>query len=118
MVKSSSGGNIVLFNVPDDADIGAGDVLLSKTVKSQELDRYAEATLKPSIELCVHADVAFKTRKELGPTAQTIVRIASDEEVDQIVMGSRNRTWLDGLVSRSVAAHVAELAKVPVTLVK
>ena len=120
MVKSASGGNIVLFNVPNGVDIGvgAGDVLISQAVKSQELDRFADVTLKPGIELCVHADIAFKTRKEMGPTAQTIVRIAADEEVDQIVMGSRTRSWLDGLVSRSVSAHVAELAKVPVTLVK
>ena len=120
MVKAGPGGNIVLFNVPNDADLdaSAGDVFVSQSLKMGEYERLAAVAFRPGADLCERAQVSYRTRKEMGPAAQTIVRIAADEGVDQIVMGTRTHNWLDGLLSKSVSTHVVELAKVPVTLVK
>ena len=120
MVKAVPGGNIVLFNVPNEAELGSsgGDVFVSQSLKMGEFERLAAAAFKPGKDLCDGAGVTCKTRQEMGPAARTIARIAADEDVDQIVMGTRSQGWLNGLFSIPVSAHVVELTKVPVTLVK
>jgi nucleotide-binding universal stress UspA family protein len=53
-----------------------------------------------------------------GPPAQEIARLAADEAVDQIVMGTRGMNALGGLLLGSVAQRVVHLATMPVLLVK
>lgn len=54
----------------------------------------------------------------VGTPAQEIDRVATEEKVDQIVMGSRGMSALGGLLLGSVAQRVVHLSKVPVLLVK
>jgi nucleotide-binding universal stress UspA family protein len=58
------------------------------------------------------------TQSAVGPPAQEIVRVAAEHGVDQIVMGTRGRNALAGLLLGSVAQRVVHLADVPVLLVK
>lgn len=58
------------------------------------------------------------TEPAVGATAQEIVRVAAEHGVDQIVMGTRGRNPLAGLLLGSVAQRVIHLATVPVLLVK
>jgi sulfate permease, SulP family len=120
MTALAPGGFLVIFSAQNMADLGTdfGDVFLSENLKSRELDRFTLVALKPTIELCKAAGVAFETRQEVGPTARTIARVAEEEHVDQIVMASRAFSGTAGHYFKSVSAHVVELAKVPVTLVK
>jgi nucleotide-binding universal stress UspA family protein len=53
-----------------------------------------------------------------GSPASEITRIAADERVDQIVMGTRGMNPLGGLLLGSVAQRVVHLSTVPVLLVK
>ena len=119
MAKAAPDGSLVLFTALNSAnlDVGGG-VFVSQTLELRELDRFAEAAFRPGAELCQRSGVPFKTRKERGPTAQTIARIAADEQADQIVMGTRTYGGLGGSLFRSLAAHVVDLSTVPVTLVK
>ena len=61
---------------------------------------------------------AATTRGEGGQIAETIVRIAREEQVDQIIMGTRGLSAIRGLLLGSVSTQVLHLADVPVTLIK
>lgn len=58
------------------------------------------------------------TASAVGMPAAEIARVASERAVDQIVMGTRGRNALAGLVMGSVAQRVVHLATMPVLLVK
>ena len=120
MAKLAPGGHLVVFSAQNTADLGTdfGDVFLSETLKSREFDRSASIALLPSVELCRSAKIPVESRQEIGPTARTIARVADDEQVDQIVMASSAFSGTAGHYFRPVSAHVVELSKVPVTLVK
>ena len=120
MAKLAPGGNLVVFSAQHSGDLGAdfGDVFLSATLKSREFDRTASIALQPSVELCRSANIPVETRQEIGPTARTIARVADEEKVDQIVMASSAFGGTAGHYFRRVSAHVVELSKVPVTLIK
>ncbi|MFX8445409.1 universal stress protein, partial [Acinetobacter baumannii] len=77
------------------------------------LDRFAAIALEPSAALCRQADIACRTRNEIGPAARTIARVAEDEDVDQIVMGARAFGRVRGYFSGHVSANVVEQSKVP-----
>lgn len=54
----------------------------------------------------------------VGEPAEEIVRLASDEHVDLIVMGTHGRRGLGRLVMGSVAEQVVRMANCPVVTVK
>lgn len=120
MAKAGAPGSLVLLNAQSagEIDAAAGDVFMTQTLENRELELYADAALKPAVEVCEKSGVIFKTRKERGAEAQAIARVAAEEDVDQIVMGTRGHGLLAGLLLRSVSTQVVELAKVPVLLVK
>ena len=60
------------------------------------------------------ADVRF----EQGRVVSTIVQTASDLEADLIVVGTRDRTWLDRLLDPSVGQGVAQGAPCSVLVVR
>jgi nucleotide-binding universal stress UspA family protein len=58
------------------------------------------------------------TQVAVGDPAAEIVRIAEEQGVDQIVMGTHGRGALGSLFLGSVAQRVVHLSKVPVLLTK
>jgi nucleotide-binding universal stress UspA family protein len=58
------------------------------------------------------------TRSEGGPVAATIDRVAREEGVAQIVMGTRGLGGVGGLLLGSVGTQLLHLSDVPVTFVK
>jgi len=74
--------------------------------------------LKDAIKKCEGASVAFKTLASTGQTAETIAQVAREEDVGQIVMGTRGLGGVKGLILGSVANQVIHLAEVPITLIK
>jgi nucleotide-binding universal stress UspA family protein len=62
--------------------------------------------------------VTYGTRSERGPVAATIDRVAREEDVAHIIMGTRGLGGVRGLLLGSVTTQLLHLADVPVTLVK
>jgi nucleotide-binding universal stress UspA family protein len=58
------------------------------------------------------------TRSERGVVAATIDRLAREEHVAHIIMGTRGLGGVRGLLLGSVTTQLLHLADVPVTLVK
>ncbi len=111
---------VILLNVQSRETLEVSDIAAVVTANA---DREAAAhqskkALRRPIGLCRKAAVKFETRAELGPIAETIVRIAHSIKADQIVMGTRGLGALRGLFLGSVATKVVQLARMPVTLVK
>ena len=77
-----------------------------------------EQVLKPAIARLKASGVAYTTEVGFGTAADAIVRAASQEECDVIVMGTRDRAGVAGFFSPSVSGRVVRLSRVPVTVVK
>jgi nucleotide-binding universal stress UspA family protein len=63
-------------------------------------------------------DVRYEHRLITGDPATAVVRLAEDEGVDMIVMGTHGRTGLSRLLMGSVAEAVVRRAKCPVMTFK
>jgi nucleotide-binding universal stress UspA family protein len=64
------------------------------------------------------AGVRHVVHAEVGPLAETIVRLADTLGCDEIVMGARGRTALAEFLIGSTVTRVVHLSRMPVLLVK
>jgi nucleotide-binding universal stress UspA family protein len=74
--------------------------------------------LEPYRRLLEDTDVYFSDRILEGPPGQAILKVAEIEETDLIIMGSRGRTDLGGLVLGSVTHRVLHSSACPVLVVR
>ncbi|HXH11819.1 MAG TPA: universal stress protein [Alphaproteobacteria bacterium] len=96
---------------PSSQRFGPQPVIIDLVEKARsELHDYADNHLKASVPLEVTIAV--------GKPAQEILRIARDESVDLIVMGTHGRTGLRHLLLGSVAEEVTRHASCPVFTVR
>ena len=65
-----------------------------------------------------HPQLKLKTRLEEGRPSTTIVRVAEEEDVDLIVIGSRGIGGITGWILGSTSRKVVDLCKKPVLVVK
>jgi universal stress protein A len=77
-----------------------------------EIRRMLEAVVPPD------KSVRFEHRLVMGSAADDIVRIANEEGVDLIVIGTHGRTGLKRVLMGSVAECVMRLATCPVLTIK
>jgi nucleotide-binding universal stress UspA family protein len=85
----------------------------------EEEERASHEALREAIVACEAAGIVFSVRIERGKPAAMIHRIASEEAVDHIIMGTRGLGGIRGLLLGSVSSEVLRLAgDQPVTLVK
>lgn len=104
--------NQTMFNLAD----GAG--LMAAAWVEEEEDRLGEDALRGAVAACEGAGAHFTIRSERGAPAETIDRIAREENIDHIIMGTRGLGSIRGLLVGSIATQVLHLVQVPVTLVK
>jgi nucleotide-binding universal stress UspA family protein len=119
-VKRVAGASILLLNVQNLATLGVaeGAALMPPDWIEQEEGRAAAEALQEATAICRDSGLPFTTRSERGPVAATIDRVAREEQVAHIVMGTRGLGGVRGLLLGSVATQLLHLADVPVTLVK
>ena len=78
----------------------------------------SEKTLAEGRTLLDAAGVRYEAHAEVGPLAETIVKLADRLHCDEIVMGSQGRTALADLLIGSTVTRVVHLTRLPVLLVK
>jgi nucleotide-binding universal stress UspA family protein len=76
------------------------------------------AALQPVREKLDRLAIPYRHHIVVGPTAETVVRFATEHRYNMIVMGTRGAGTLSQLLLGSTATRVVQLAEVPVTLVK
>jgi nucleotide-binding universal stress UspA family protein len=90
---------------------GAQPIVIDLVDRGQtQLDDFAAQYLK--------APVPMQIKVTVGKPAEEILRVAREEKVDLVVMGTHGRTGLRHLVLGSVAAEVARHAPCPVFTVR
>jgi nucleotide-binding universal stress UspA family protein len=88
-------------------------------------DAHGQRAVSAAARRFNQAGVSHKDRIEVGDPAETILRVASEEGCDVVLIGAAPagafRRWLlkvIGLSAATVASQVAQLAVVPVVVVK
>jgi len=81
------------------------------------LDDQGEAALA-EVEQLLDDDIDLETTTVEGRPSREIVRVARDQGVDCIVMGTHGRGGIDRLILGSVAERVVRTAPVPVVTVR
>jgi len=119
-VKTLPGASLVIVNVQNPATLSLADgmgIMPPEWIEQEEV-RAATEALQAAVAACREAGVAFVTRTERGGVAAAIDRVAREEHVEHIIMGTRGLGGVRGLLLGSVATQLLHLADVPVTLVK
>jgi nucleotide-binding universal stress UspA family protein len=119
-VKPLPGAGLVLLNVQNFETLGLaeGAGIMPRAWIEQEEQEAATQALQHATDACQAAGVDYVTRSEEGPVAATIDRVAREENVSSIFMGTRGLGEVRGLLLGSVTTQLLHLADVPVTLVK
>jgi nucleotide-binding universal stress UspA family protein len=119
-VKTATDASLVIANVQNSATLGLaeGAGIMPLRWIDQEEDSAAAEALREAVTACREAGVAYVTRSERGAVAATIDRLAREEAVAHIIMGTRGLGEVRGLLLGSVATQLLHLVDVPVTLVK
>jgi nucleotide-binding universal stress UspA family protein len=119
-VKTVEGTSLVIVTVQNLATLGLADgagIMSTAWIDQEEAGAAAEV-LQEAVTACRDAGVSYETRSERGVVAATIDRVAREEHVQHIVMGTRGLGGVRGLLLGSVATQLLHLTDVPVTLVK
>jgi nucleotide-binding universal stress UspA family protein len=75
-------------------------------VVTRLMEQAAEGVITITTPILDEVGVEYDTRIEYGHTAETIVRVANEEQIDLIVMGSRGLTAASALLLGSVSHKV------------
>jgi nucleotide-binding universal stress UspA family protein len=118
MARRLGEARIVLVNVQPPAMSGeVSNLLTAEEVLEQHLAAGREV-LEPARAMVDEAGVQYDTEIVIGRPAEALVEHAQKCGCDAIVMGASSHGRVRSLVLGSVAAKVAHMADVPVTVVK
>jgi nucleotide-binding universal stress UspA family protein len=120
LAKGRADAEIILLNVQNQQTLDTSDIsrITSVGANTQRAADQAKKAFGEAIELCRNSHIQFDTRSVFGLVADMINKIAREVAADQIVMGTRGFSPLEGIVLGSVSTKVLQLAEIPVTLVK
>ena len=90
-VKTVPGASLVIVNVQNLATLGLaeGAGIMPTAWIEQEEERAATEALQEAVAACREAGATYVTRPERGAVAATINRVAGEERVAHIIMGTR-----------------------------
>ena len=117
-VRALPEASLVLVNVQNFSGLSLPEQIMPSAWIQREEQRAADEALKDAVTTCREAGISYVTRTERGGVAPTIDRVARDEHVQHIFMGTRGLGGVRGLLLGSVATQLLHLVDVPVTLVK
>ncbi len=109
---------VLLLNVQPEID----DLQVRRFMKKEELEAMGVSkggdALRSARALLDAAGLRYTPQVLIGPPAETIARVALEQNCDGIVMGTRGLGAVAGILLGSVTSRVVHLADMPVTLVK
>ena len=117
-VRALPEASLVLVNVQNFSGLSLPEQIMPSAWIQREEQRAADEALKDAVTTCREAGISYVTRTERGGVASTIDRVARDEHVQHIFMGTRGLGGVRGLLLGSVATQLLHLVDVPVTFVK
>jgi nucleotide-binding universal stress UspA family protein len=120
LVRGRADAEIILLNVQNQRTLDISDIsrVTSVGANAERAADKSKTAFAEAIALCRTAQVKFDTRSAFGLVADMINKIAAEIGADQIVMGTRGFSPLEGIVLGSVSTKVIQMAHIPITLVK
>ncbi|MEL7527811.1 MAG: universal stress protein [Pseudomonadota bacterium] len=85
--------------------------------RTEELERARTAVLDPVMQKLSKNGMEATSELRYGHIAETLIKIADEDGVEQIVIGRTGHSQLSTRVFGSVAGSLAQAAPVPVTIV-
>lgn len=79
-------------------------------------ERIAEGIFRAAVAAAERASTSVSTVFEYGLPVRTIIAYAEEHDIDQIVIGTHNRTGLSRLLLGSVAETIVRQSSIPVTV--
>ncbi|MEJ2164153.1 MAG: universal stress protein [Desulfobacterales bacterium] len=107
---------ILLMHCHKSFPVVFGEPYFQKAV--DKIIKKSNALLEPYRKILQDAGVGFSDKILEGPAAEAICKVAKIEKLDMIVMGSRGRSDLEGLLLGSCTHRVLSTAECPVLVVK
>lgn len=77
-----------------------------------------ESMLKDARRSLSRAKLELVERAEIGDISETIIKVARQDKVDLIVLGSHGRGAVKGILLGSVSSKVIAQSEIPVTIVR
>ncbi|WP_306055639.1 universal stress protein [Natronococcus wangiae] len=101
-------------------EIGAIDApkQLSPEEDTGSFSEEAKQRLTVAEEIADEYSISIQTVYEVGPPGQIITEYADTEDVDQIIMGSHERTGIARIIVGSVSETVSRRTSSPVTTIQ
>jgi nucleotide-binding universal stress UspA family protein len=87
-------------------------------LKEETKKYYQKVLIQAEEKLNKHPDFQYKTVLEYGKPCKVINEVASNENVDLIVIGSRGLGGITGYLLGSTSHRVADHCKMPILIVK
>ncbi|MDJ0780754.1 MAG: universal stress protein [Desulfosarcinaceae bacterium] len=109
-------GEIILLHCHKPFPITLGEPYFQRAIT--KIAEKSEALLLPYRDLMRRSELPFEFRILEGPAAEKIVSVAALEHCEMIVMGSRGRSDLQGLLLGSVTHRVLHSAPCPVLVIR
>ena len=113
-----SSTELVLVNAHDDIAFRGPSQFVGKQAVDDYLAELADSDLKAAVAAAQSSGLKFSVAKVRGHVAEAILKVAHEQSVDMIVLGSKGRSALRDLLIGSVAQHVMARSAAPVLLVK
>ncbi|MFJ1254854.1 universal stress protein [Cupriavidus sp. CuC1] len=118
LFREHSVAKVVLLNVQEPLEMGRAAAFHSLS-ELRKLERQeGEEALQRACEILDDSGVTYDAQIGVGSRATTIVRAATANQCDGIIMGTTARSHLGALLGGGLAGKVVRRARVPVTLVK
>jgi nucleotide-binding universal stress UspA family protein len=118
LVNRCQAAEIVLVNVQPPADSWElKSHLRSSEIEAMQTGRGGDV-LASARDVLDAAKVPYRPIVKLGEVAESIVACAAEEGCQQIVMGNKGESFVEEMVTGSVAHEVLRLTPLPVTFVK
>jgi len=85
--------------------------------REQEIDKATSTIVNPASAALKSDDVDCETIVRHGPPAETLLKLANDNGVSQIIIGRRGQSGIKSLLFGSVAGNLIQTSPVPVVVV-
>ncbi|MFN3480675.1 MAG: universal stress protein [Thermodesulfovibrionales bacterium] len=112
-LKGAGVEEVVVAHVMDEKAMKFQPLERFKEFEKQDLERLDE--VKKELE---QSGFKVKTRLEIGRPGSDLIRIAREEDITMIIMGTHGKGYVEGILWGSVSRNVVEYSDKPVLLIK
>lgn len=85
--------------------------------REQEIEKATSSVVAPAAEKLKSKGIACQAVVRHGPPAETLIKLAEEHDVSQIVIGRRGHSRIKNLLFGSVAGSLVQTSPVPVVVV-